>query len=126
MIVLGRVDQSESLAPKPALDLCHLTGRWREPGSELIWCQVMTIRSAPGVGHGACQCFRAAGIVPPQINSESQLVTPVSRAAIIFGVAQLGLLFLSVDRADGAARATMVNASEESNKDNAKSFFIIV
>ena len=43
-----------------------------------------------------------------------------------FGPAQLGLLPLSVDRVDGAARAMMLSATEENIKTAARSFFIIL
>ena len=40
------------------------------------------------------------------------------------GLAQLGLLPLSVDRAEGAARAMMLSAREKNIKDTARIFFI--
>ena len=39
-------------------------------------------------------------------------------------LAQLGLLPLSVDRVDGAARAMMLSATEKNIKDTARIFFI--
>ena len=43
---------------------------------------------------------------------------------LFFGPAQLGLLPLSVDRVDGAARAMRPSATEKNIKDVARSFFI--